>query len=431
MIQLVFAEGEFERLRHEVWHSELESAAILLCEPKCHNGDWHLAVREIHVVPDDGYEIRTAVAVRLKPSFGLPMEKKASVKGWSLVYCHTHPHQNSAAAFSPVDDRAEVGMAEYARRRSPGAPHCALLFASKSHAARVLGSQETVTVVQNGDIETEYDRQIRAFGSEGQATLGRLNVAIVGLGGTGSVVNQQLAHLGVNSILLIDPDRIERTNLNRTVGATPADIGLPKVAVAERLIKALRPNAQVRSLVADVVDEATAKALTSVDFIFCCTDSHASRHLINQVSYQYNIPAIDMGVAIDASGPAVRFAGHVKALAVNEPCLWCLNQLDSKLIREEMMTPEQRQADPYFLGRAGVVQPAVISINSTVASAAVTMFLAMTTGLDAPARYLVYDGNRQRLSSVIAQKEPNCLFCGPNSPAAAGDRQPLPVRRNV
>lgn len=429
MIRLVFGQGDFERLRHDIWHSTLESAAILLCEPENRNGDWHLAVREMHVVPDDQYEVRTAVAIRLSPTFGLPIEKKASLNGWSLVYCHTHPHQTGTATFSPIDDNAEVALAEYANRRSPSVPHCALLFAKESHAARVMGSQEMVTVGRD-DAGTDYDRQIRAFGSDGQAKLERLRIAVVGTGGTGSVVTQQLAYLGVRNFLLIDPDTVERTNLNRTVGATPNDIGNAKVAVAERLIHSLRPDAAVRSLVADVVDEATAKELTSVDFIFCCTDSHASRHLINQVSYQYGIPAIDMGVAIDATGSAVRFAGHVKALSPEEPCLWCLGQLDSRQVREEMMTPEQEKVDPYFLGRPGVVQPAVISINSTVASAAVTMFLSIVTGLDAPARYLVYDGNRQRLASVVAQKDPNCVFCGPDSAAGAGDAQPLPVRRN-
>jgi hypothetical protein len=94
-----------------------------------------------------------------------------------------------------------------------------------------------------------------------------------------------------------------------------------------------------------------------------------------------------------------------------------------------MMTPDQRKADPYVVG-ARVVQPAIISINSTVASAAVTMFLSMVTGLDAPARFLVYDGNRQRLSGVAAERNPTCNFCGPDSPAGRRDLEPLPVRRH-
>ncbi|HZL29868.1 MAG TPA: ThiF family adenylyltransferase [Pseudolabrys sp.] len=255
-------------------------------------------------------------------------------------------------------------------------------------------------------------------------------MAIVGLGGTGSIVAQQLAHLGVRKFLLIDRDKIEETNLNRTVGATRADIGCTKVEIAKRMIRAIQPDSDVRAIAGDVVDEKHARELLGVGFVFSCTDSHASRHLLNQLCYQYVVPMIDMGVAIDTSD-TVRFAGHVKALAPGLACLWCMGNLNPKQIRLEMMSPEQRQADPYFQGTGRVIQPAVISINSTVASAAVTMFLSMVAGLDAPSRLLVYDGNRQRLAAVTAEPDPACNFCGPASTALTGDQSPLPVRRNA
>ena len=429
MIRLVFPPGGIDRLRTEMWNEALESVAILLCTAVESSGQWRLAVQESYAVPAEEYEVRTSIAASIKPAFGLPVEKKARTNGWSLVYCHTHPHQSSMACFSHVDDKAEIALAQYANFRSPGVPHCALVFAQSSHAARRLGTEEVVVVDE--DPGSEHDRQVRAFGEDGQAILKRMRVAIVGAGGTGSVVIQQLAHLGVKDYVLIDRDTVEVTNLNRTVGATRSAVGASKVGIAERLIKSIRPDASVRAVEADVVDERAALELTSANFIFCCTDSHASRHLVNQLSYQYAIPAIDMGVAIDTGGSEVRFAGHVKALARGEPCLWCLSHLDAKQIREEMMTPDQRAADPYFTRGQGIVQPAVISINSTIASVAVTMFLSMITGLNAPPRFLVYDGSRQRLASVSAQQDPQCLFCGVNSPAGAGDTQPLPVRRHV
>jgi molybdopterin-synthase adenylyltransferase len=443
MIRIIFPAVGLDNLRQGLWDDNLESVAILLCIPVRAGADWRLVVRETYIVPDDQYVQRSPVAVTVHPAFGLPIEKKASINGWSLIYCHTHPHQTSMAAFSPVDDEAEVALAEYAGRRSPGIPHCSLVFARESLAARKLGTEDSIHVTQMDSSLSDaaaltspagdgmlYDRQIRAFGQAGQDAIGRLKVAIVGVGGTGSVVGQQLAHLGVTKFLLIDRDTIDATNLNRTVGSSRQDIGIAKVAVAERLIRMLRPEASVETVVGDVVDEAVAREVISAEFIFCCTDSHASRHVLNQLSYQYAIPAIDMGVAIDAAGPKVRFAGHVKALVAGQPCLWCLGNLNSRQIREEMMSPEQRQVDPYFQGSAGVVQPSVISINSTVASTAVTMFLSMVTGLDAPARYLVYDGNRQRLAPVAAEADPHCNFCGPESSALGGDRYPLPVRRH-
>src|SRR5205814_1835798 len=137
----------------------------------------------------------------------------------------------------------------------------------------------------SGLVEDQYDRQVRAFGLDGQKTLATLTVAIVGLGGTGSVVAQQLAHLGVHAFVLIDPDIVEATNLNRLVGAVPGNVGTPKVAVAARLISAINPGASVTEVVGDVADEETAQLLTKVDFVFGCTDSMASRAVMNQLAY--------------------------------------------------------------------------------------------------------------------------------------------------
>ncbi len=105
-----------------------------------------------------------------------------------------------------------------------------------------------MTDIQHEEAAT-YDRQIRAFGEEGQAALARLRLGVVGLGGTGSVVVQQLAHLGVSDFLLVDPDAVETTNLNRTVGSTPKSVGESKVSVAARMIRSIRPDARVEEIV--------------------------------------------------------------------------------------------------------------------------------------------------------------------------------------
>ena len=84
------------------------------------------------------------------------------------------------------------------------------------------------------------DRLLRQsfLGSDSDATLWRLRVAIVGLGGGGSHIAQQLAHVGVGKFVLIDPDVVEDSNLNRLVGAGARDAikHTPKVQVLKRVI---------------------------------------------------------------------------------------------------------------------------------------------------------------------------------------------------
>lgn len=440
MISLAFAAPALSDLRAALHDPTLESAAILLCEPVLERSQARILVKKAYIASDQDYLERSAVRVSLDPKFCLPIEKAAKHSGLSLVYAHTHPMAGHPD-FSFEDDATEDKLAEYLNWRCPGVPHMALLFPKDAPArCRVLGSAQPVRVIEIGAgivVATEdsqqpdthlFDRQIRAFGKDGQQRIAALQVGIVGLGGTGSIVAQQLAHLGIQRFLLIDPDEIEISNLNRVVGATPADVGLAKVAVAERMIRLIRSDADVVSIAGDVTTRSVARRLSRADFIFCCTDTHASRHTINQLAYQYLIPAIDLGVAIGASGDQTTIGSHVQMLAPNLPCLWCSNHLNAHRIREELMTEEQRTADPYFENGTGVEQPAVISLNGTTASLAITMFLSAVAGIPSRPRYLAYDAVRGRMNALSVTANHDCPFCGPDSTLGMGDRAPLPGR---
>ena len=95
-----------------------------------------------------------------------------------------------------------------------------------------------------------FDRQILLFGVAGQEKISSTRVAIVGLGGLGSHVAQQLAYLGVQSFVLIDGDHVSRSNLNRLIGATEDDVRFNrlKVAVGARMIKAIQHDASIETL---------------------------------------------------------------------------------------------------------------------------------------------------------------------------------------
>ena len=73
------------------------------------------------------------------------------------------------------------------------------------------------------EAEGSYDRQIRMFGKVGQTLLAKCRVAIIGLGGVGSLVAENLSRLGVGEFCLIDDDHVEESNLSRTFGATISD----------------------------------------------------------------------------------------------------------------------------------------------------------------------------------------------------------------
>src|SRR6266403_1068077 len=116
------------------------------------------------------------------------------------------------------------------------------------------------------------DRQ-NFLGKTSASILDSTQVAIVGLGGGGSHVAQQLGHLGVGEFVLVDPDVVENTNLNRLVGATQQDVAksASKAAVAGRVIVGANPNARIS--IERARWQLCAIALRSCDVIFGCVDS--------------------------------------------------------------------------------------------------------------------------------------------------------------
>ena len=435
-----FRAPEFSQLRDAALAERTrETCAIAYAHHDVDAGSW--VVADAALVPDDAYERRDADSAVLKTAFVVEVANHARAKGVSVIFIHTHPQAKGPPCFSHVDDAGELGLKAYLSRRAPDGAHLALVIGPDGCRGRQLGGCEEVdvwdvsehlilrsTAEEPNPRDERHDRQVRAFGTSGQQMLQRLHVGLVGCGGTGSAVAPQLAHLGVAGFTLIDPDLVETTNLNRLVGAGPGDVGLPKVKIAERIIKAINPQALVRTLQADVVDSDIAPQLAGFDAIFLCTDSHASRAVVGQVAYQHLVPVFDMGVSITArEGSVTHITGRVQMLAPRLPCLTCTGALDSEQIRREMLTPEQSAADPYIQG-AREPQPAVISINSTMASLAVTMFLGAVTPAPIGARFQYYDGIRGTVRPASASQIEGCIVCSGAGALARGSSWPLPVR---
>ena len=78
-----------------------------------------------------------------------------------------------------------------------------------------------------------YDRNIRFFGKEGQERLAEVQVSVIGIGGLGTHVVQQLALLGVGKLTLIDSEDLDFTNLNRYIGVRYED-PIPGTFLASR-----------------------------------------------------------------------------------------------------------------------------------------------------------------------------------------------------
>lgn len=398
-------------------------------------------VRRVEIPTAEQYSYRGVSKAELVPAYVADISKRALGKRESLIFVHSHPGDDRPK-FSDLDDIGERQLAGFLAIRSPGTPHGSVVISAGGWRGRILGSSSPMRIVALGDRRevlfdsghpdqdplSVFDRQVRAFGESGQRIIRSLKVAIVGLGGTGSVVAEQLAYLGVRNFLLVDPDKVELSNLNRVVGATKGDIGRNKVDVAKTHITTISEDACVRGIPSDVTRTKSARELSASDFIFSCTDSHGSRAVIQQISYQYLIPCIDIGAVITTAEKRITgIHGRIQALLPGFPCFTCCGLLDSEQVRRDLMSEAERKNDSYIQGSQEPA-PAVISINSAVASLSVTMFMAITAGVPSKPRYLLYDATRQSLRAVSATANPNCYICSAHGVFGRGDLQTLFTR---
>ena len=264
--------------------------------------------------------------------------------------------------------------------------------------------------------KNRFARQILMFGEEGQKKIERQKVGIVGLGGVGSQVAQALTLPGVRQFGLIDDDRIDETNLNRVAGAFPPDVGRLKVNVAQDHILRINPQADVVTFPQNLRTREAIGFLTGCSAIFGCVDHDGPRLVLTELAAAYNIPLIDIATEIfpDAEGQPFDFGGRVIIARPGDYCLFCADQLDREIAKEELEAPEiqvARRKHGYGLGK-DVPAPAVFSLNGSVVNPAVIEFLLMVTGIREPARRLTYKGMRGVMTNSEDKRKTDCYTCG-------------------
>jgi len=266
--------------------------------------------------------------------------------------------------------------------------------------------------------ETRYSRNVALFGIDGQRRLSATKVAIVGLGGLGSHIAQQLAYLGILDYGLIDGDIVTSSSLNRVIGAVEADAvaGTRKVIVSERMIMAIQPTAHVvapEGVVGRPTGDVVTEILQRSDVIFGCLDKETPRLCLTELSSTFSKLYID--AATDTGGESETWYGGRVIVSDGTRCLSCLDMLDQGELRRESMSDDERRVhdDIYGITRAGLgtTGPAVVSVNGVVASLAVTEFMVYVTGLRPPSRQLTYRGDLARLTVSKDPPRTGCWYC--------------------
>lgn len=411
--------------------ADVETAGLILAE-RIEGGAF--VSKQTIVVPDEAYEVRRIDQLRIDPVAFNRLVRPARDHELSVFTIHTHPGTDRPW-FSCADDSGDSRLMPSLFSQMPG-PHGSLVLAGTTGVPlgrawtapgnpvpmgiRFVGSALDVFPATSGvEDGAWFERQQLALGEHGHSMLRDLHVGIVGLGGTGSVVLAQLAHLGIGRITLVDGDRVEASNVSRIVGATRHDAGVRwKVEVAARYVEQLGLGTAVHAFCGHLGVDVAIEELEGCDVIFSCVDRHTPRAILNRLSYRFALPAIDIGTAfrVDADGRVFAGAGRMVVIGPGRPCLACWGHLNPDRLREEAIPVDERArlvAEGYVQG-ADIAQPSVIAFNTMVAGAAVIELLRLVSrfaGSESPPIGLGFDFVTGTVRRNRPAPSPACRIC--------------------
>jgi sulfur carrier protein ThiS adenylyltransferase len=232
------------------------------------------------------------------------------------------------------------------------------------------------------------------IGEAGQEKLTQAKVLIVGLGGLGCPVALYLAAAGVGQIDLCDPDRVDKTNLQRQILYRTEDCGELKVGCARDRLHALNSGITINVLAREVdVDILNGPTLTEAyTAVVDCTDNLAARQLINKTCYEHEIPLI--------SAAAVGWEGQLVAFdfrRYRQSCFSCIIDYKST---EPMMN----------CSNFGVVGP-VLGVMGSLQS--ITVMRMLLGFFEQHGELQRYDGKRGQWLTMQCAIDASCPICGP------------------
>lgn len=237
-----------------------------------------------------------------------------------------------------------------------------------------------------------YNRQIMLpeVDLAGQVRLLGSRVLVVGLGGLGSPAAIYLATSGVGHLTLVDPDRVELSNLQRQIAHTTERVGQDKVASAAEMLRALNPEVQIEALNRRLDEAAMLAAVEAADAVVDATDNFEARFAINRACYRTRTPLV--------SGAVIRVEGQVSVYPFardDDPCYACLHH--------DVAEP------PATCAETGVLAPVAGIIGCIQATEIVKLLVGF--GQTLGGRLLLVDGRSMTFDTIPLLKNPSCPVC--------------------
>lgn len=308
----------------------------------------------------------TAGHVVIKEPYTLRMALSAEQGSLGIGVFHSHP-LNCAPHPSYIDDDMDEYYSGYFSGFLPSRPYVSIIVSlvrdqlvisgrvfwqNQWHLVSHFAVEHTPCTTYLGENRSTFlshervARLVAAFGEEAAVRLANSTVAVVGAGGTGSIVIETLARAGVGKLILVDPDYVSPSNLERLHGGIPEDAEqrLPKVEVARRHVLSINPACVVEAYYGALPHSDIVDAVVQADAALGCTDQQHSRLSLSDLSVRYLLPSIDCGVMLEGGDGQV--TGQIVQLVrflSSDPCALCRNMISPHRLANELMDDEEKQ----------------------------------------------------------------------------------------
>lgn len=452
---LRFPQGLFAELRGRLLDDlNQESFALLFGRRETAGKSTIVKVVAARYPRPEDYASQGLAHLRLKREYVyrvlVDMQQRGDVD--TLIDVHTHPFCAHGVAFSSVDDRDEIDFHRWLTETLDDTHYASIVLSQSDYSARQWERRnhrsvahpariKTQTVVERWpsaddrassrtDLLDAIDPQ-RGFLARSALALGLdtlrqimhdQTIAVVGVGGLGSVIAENLIHTGFQDVHLIDPDRVEVTNLNRIVGAyySDAEQNRLKVEVVRDHLQRINPKARVQAHAFGVEDDRVLGVLAQADWIMVGTDSHVSRFAAQQIALRYAVPLISAGANISVEdGQITDMSGEVIITRYGDGlCLHCLGRINPTIIAAER---HQGQFLGHELIRRGYVagqevkEPAVKTLNAMLGAMAVDTLMNQYTQRQQHLPVVVYEDNVMACiypdRDSVSRRNKECYVC--------------------
>jgi molybdopterin/thiamine biosynthesis adenylyltransferase len=454
-VRIRFEQGAFAALRDQLLIDTRQEAFALLFGQYHQAGDRTvIKIVAVHRPTASDYASQGPAHLRLHRDYVyerlVEMQRRGDVD--TVIDVHTHPFAERAVSFSGVDDRDEIAFHRWLTATLDNVHYGSIVLSRSDYAARLWRHEAdsavprpsparlyTQTVLESwpsaedppladGDraaLDPQSGFLARSALALGLDTLRRIvqdqRIAVVGVGGLGSVIAENLVHSGFHQLDLIDHDVVEVTNLNRIVGAYASDAaaGRLKVEVVKGHLERINPAARVGAYPWPCEDERLLPVLAAADWIILATDSHASRFHTQAIALRYGIPLISAGVNISVTdGRITDMSGEVIVVRAGDRlCLNCLGRIaPTRIAAETVAGLGAELAHRGYVTGQEVKEPAVKTLNAMLGALAVDSLLNQYTGRQPHTPVLIYENNALPClypdRETVARRPKDCFHCG-------------------